>query len=107
MKCLLGLTKYSRDPNFLAIKTEETQQRKEIGSPTSEELNLITIINTLEGLKMNIPDVAKMISEHQLQLTKLRERREARTSEALTETESKKYNWECIRKQENDFLKEL
>ncbi|WP_226996104.1 hypothetical protein, partial [Candidatus Protochlamydia sp. W-9] len=85
--CLLGITKYSKDPDFRQIQAIEEQQKKELLEPTPEEIALRASIETLAALDM--PALQPKIEEMQQQLAKMQEEKEQRQQMPLPETNPK------------------
>ncbi|KIC70663.1 hypothetical protein DB44_GW00010, partial [Candidatus Protochlamydia amoebophila] len=72
--CLLGITKYSKDPDFRQIQAIEEQQKKELLERTPEEIALRASIETLAALDM--PELQPKIEKMQQQLAKMQEEKE-------------------------------
>ncbi|MFC2049256.1 hypothetical protein ACFLR2_01105 [Chlamydiota bacterium] len=111
-ECILGITKYSKDPDFRAIKAieegqrkEEEQRRKELETPSAQEQGMIVAIQSLVG--MNMEALQPKIEELQQQLITLQQarlqKREEPLSEKLPETEQKTKHRKEVEQREKDL----
>ncbi|CAM0117894.1 DUF4116 domain-containing protein [Rhabdochlamydiaceae symbiont of Dictyostelium giganteum] len=105
--CILGLTKYSKDPDFIEIKNIEKRQREELSRPSQEELNLETEIKTLSPLVQSLPLLQNKINEKKDKLIELQQARLSLSMNALPDTEEKSKHLENLRKKEETFKRQI
>lgn len=103
--CILGITKYSKDPDFGEIKTIEEQQKKEREAATPEEIGLIATIKTLSAL--NIPVLLPTIEQNQQQLAKIQQEKAERLRMPLSETAAKQHSKRVLQERENELLGQI
>ncbi|MFC2049504.1 hypothetical protein ACFLR2_02375, partial [Chlamydiota bacterium] len=99
--CILGITKYSKDPDSGAIRTIEEQQRKERETPSAEELGIIGTITTLSA--MNLAALQPAIEEQQQKLQTVQQARLQKLKEPLPETEQKAKHRKEVEQREKDL----
>ena len=101
--CRLGITKYSKDPDFGKIKAIEEQQKKECS--VAEENLLMGKIQAL--IELDMPDLLPKIQELQQQLAKIRQEQAQKLQLPLPETDEKIERKRRIEKTENKILKQI
>ncbi|MBS4168492.1 hypothetical protein [Parachlamydia sp. AcF125] len=103
--CLLGITKYSKDPDFIQIQAIEKKQKKKLLKPTPEEIALRASIETLAALDM--PELQPKIEKMQQQLAKMQQEKEQRQQMELPDTDPKTDSRNRLQKKEEELLKEI
>ncbi|MGR3973076.1 MAG: hypothetical protein QRY72_00625 [Candidatus Rhabdochlamydia sp.] len=88
--CTLGLTKYSRNLEFIKIKNIEIQQYEQLNHPSSEESKLQGGIETLQFFLAENPDLQARINQKQEELFKLEQERTLLLKSPLPNTDQKK-----------------
>ena len=115
--CLLGITKYSKDPHFIEIKKIEERQKSERSQRTDDEIyfsrSIEKLSSKIEELSHN-PDKQSEVKEKkvklvklQQKLTKLKQKREQNSQQPLPETEEKRKSYVHIVEKENILLGEI
>ena len=104
-KCVLGITKYSRDPDFGKIKAIEEQQKRERSLPTPEEIQLAAEINLLASL--NQESFQPMIKQKQQRLQEVQEEKARQHQVPLPENEEKIKSKKNLQERENELLKQI
>ncbi|MGR3912776.1 MAG: DUF4116 domain-containing protein, partial [Candidatus Rhabdochlamydia sp.] len=84
--CILGLTKYSQDSDFIAIKNIEKKQ-KEASLPSQEELSLEKDIKDLSPLMHSSLIIQSMIHNKKTQLEMLQQARHSFSIRTLSDIE--------------------
>ncbi|MGR3974051.1 MAG: DUF4116 domain-containing protein [Candidatus Rhabdochlamydia sp.] len=87
--CILGLTKYSKDPDSIEIKHIEKEQEGKLICPTAEENKLEGGIQMLLDLVQTMPALQVQLDEAKKQLLKLQEAR-AKNSPSSSEDKSRR-----------------
>lgn len=107
-RCILGITKYSKDPDFIAIKAIEEQQKREFGA-TDAEKKLETEIQMLEKSikKYNDADDIKEKAAKDSELKKLQQEREQKQNQPLPDTEAKKKHRIALEEKERELLSQI
>ncbi len=103
--CVLGITKYSKDPDFGKIRAIEEQQKRERSLPTPEENQLATEINLLSSL--NQKSLQPMIQQKQQQLEKIQNEKPRQQQLPLPENDEKIKSKKNLRERENELLKQI
>ena len=103
--CLLGITKYTKDPHYGQLKKIEEEQKKERSAPTQEESTLEIEIRTLSDL--NMPILQSQIKEKKQRLDKLKQDREQQLNQQLPETAEKAASRKRIEDNEKQLLNEI
>ncbi|MGR3912245.1 MAG: DUF4116 domain-containing protein, partial [Candidatus Rhabdochlamydia sp.] len=103
--CLLGLTKYSKDMDFIEIKKIEEKQRKKLFSPSKEEENIIHQIKALEPFAESVPTIQAQVDQHKERLSKLQELRPSPSTHQLPDTEKKSKYYQKLLQKEEAFKK--
>jgi energy-coupling factor transporter ATP-binding protein EcfA2 len=102
--CVLGITKYSQDPNCQRIETIETEQRRDMDKPTEEEEDLRAEIRVLSRKKPapegDIADLQKQLEQLQLQRAQNRDR-------SLPDTPEKERLRNVVVDKERDMLAQV
>ncbi|MGR3912448.1 MAG: hypothetical protein QRY71_03975, partial [Candidatus Rhabdochlamydia sp.] len=103
--CILGLTKYSKDIDFINIQAIEKRQKEELLSPSEEEKNLIQQIQALEPFAGAVPAIQDQVNILKEKLSKLQELRPASSEKALPDTKEKSRHSENLIQKEEAFKK--
>ncbi|MGR3911970.1 MAG: DUF4116 domain-containing protein [Candidatus Rhabdochlamydia sp.] len=99
--CLLGLTKYSKDVDFINIQAIEKKQREELSSPNKEMKNLEQQIQALEPFAHMVPAIQDQITQLKNQLLVIQELKFSSSDQMLPNTEEKsKYSEKLVQKEE-------
>ena len=104
-KCLLGITKYSKDPDFGKIRAIEEQQKRERSLPTPEENQLTTEINVLSSL--NQESLQPMIRQKQQRLEEIQKEKARQQQLPLPENDEKIKSKKNLQERENELLKQI
>ncbi len=104
-KCLLGITKYSKDSDFIKIKMIEEEQRKKIPQLEKKIRSLKEDIQKLAAL--NSPTLELIINEKKEKLAKIEKKRAALLEQPLPDTEEKKAARERLQKNKSDLLAQI
>ena len=104
-KCILGITKYSKDPDFGKIRAIEEQQKRERSLPTPEENQLTTEINLLSSL--NQESFQPMIRQKQQRLQEIQEEKARQHQVPLPENDEKINCKKNLQEKENELLKQI
>ncbi|CAM0117194.1 hypothetical protein RSOCI_02480 [Rhabdochlamydiaceae symbiont of Dictyostelium giganteum] len=103
--CLLGLTKYSKDADFIGVQTIENSQREELFSPSQEEENITQQILALTPFAGAVPAIQAQLDQLQERLQKLQALRSSSFNQALPDTEEKSTHYNNILQKEEAFKK--
>ncbi len=104
-ECVLGITKYSKDPDFRKIRAIEEQQKRERSLPTPEENQLTTEINVLASL--NQESLQPMIQQKQQQLEEKQKEKARQQQLPLPENDEKIESRKNLQESENELLKQI
>ncbi len=104
-ECALGITKYSKDPDFGKIKAIEEQQKRERSRSTPEENQLTIEINVLASL--NQESLQPMIRQKQQQLEKIQKEKARQQQLPLPENDEKIKSKKNLQERENELLKQI
>ncbi len=104
-ECVLGITKYSRDPDVGKIRAIEEQQKRERSLPTPEENQLTTEINLLSSL--NQESFQPMIRQKQQRLQEIQEEKARQHQVPLLENDEKVESRKNLQDRENELLKQI
>ncbi len=104
-ECVLGITKYSKDPDFGRIRAIEEQQKRERSLPTPEENQLTTEINLLSSL--NQESFQPMIRQKQQRLEEIQEEKARQHQVPLPENDEKINSKKNLQERENELLKQI
>ncbi len=64
-KCILGITKYSNDPDYTHIQILERTEREKLLAPTQEEKDLMTEIKCLKKYELDFAEKEKELADLQ------------------------------------------
>lgn len=108
-QCLLGITKYTKDPDMIALRSIEEQQKRDLSTPTDQEKRLVTEIQMLEKniKKYNDADDIKDKTAKESELKQLQQRREKNQNQVLPDTEAKKKHRAAIAERELELSKQI
>ncbi|MGR3973077.1 MAG: tetratricopeptide repeat protein, partial [Candidatus Rhabdochlamydia sp.] len=104
--CTLGLTKYSKDPDFINIKNIEARQRQEcekLALPSREEYQLEGTIEALLSLVDEMPHIQNKIDQKREELLKLQQKRSLVFQGLLPNTEEKTRHLQNLHEKEEIF----
>ena len=104
-ECVLGITKYSKDPDFGKIRAIEEQQKRERSLPTLEENQLTTEINLLSSL--NQESFQPMIRQKQQRLKDIQEEKARQHQVPLPENDEMVESKTNLQKREDELLKQI
>jgi hypothetical protein len=104
-KCILGITKYSKDPNFVQIQTIEKQQKLDFLKPSSKEIEFETQIEVLSDL--NIPALQQKTENLQQQLSQMQQLRTKNRTLVLPDKAQKTECRTKLQEIENELLKNI
>ena len=104
-ECVLGITKYSWDPDFGNIRTIEEQQKRERSIPTTEESQLTTEINVLASL--NQESLQPMIRQKQQRVEEIQKEKARQQQLPLPENDEKIKRKKNLQERENELLKQI
>jgi len=105
--CLLGITKYVKDPDYALIKAIEEHQKRERLAPTDEEKKLEGAIEQFSQLVANIPALQTTIEENKQKLAELQQKRMQNADQSLPETEEKRNRRENLEEREKELLQQI
>ncbi|MGR3911920.1 MAG: DUF4116 domain-containing protein [Candidatus Rhabdochlamydia sp.] len=103
--CILGLTKYSNDVDFIHIKNIEEQQRQELFSPGEEEKKLEQQIKALEPFAEAVPAIKAQLDQHKENLQHLQALKPSSSHYTLPDTEEKSKHYANLLLKEEAFKK--
>lgn len=103
--CLLGITKYSKDPHFGRLKAIEMQQKNELLNPNVEEIGLIAQIEALNAV--NSPAIVPIIEEKQRRLAEIAKEKKEKLLQPLPETEEKMECRNRIEQKEEELANQI
>ncbi|CAM0117346.1 DUF4116 domain-containing protein [Rhabdochlamydiaceae symbiont of Dictyostelium giganteum] len=103
--CLLGLTKYSQDVDFIGINNIERMQRDILFAPSEEEKNLEQQIKALEPFAGIVPAIQTQVDQHRERLLQLQELRLSSSDQILPDTEEKSEHYNNLLQKEEAFKK--
>ncbi|MGR3911828.1 MAG: DUF4116 domain-containing protein, partial [Candidatus Rhabdochlamydia sp.] len=103
--CILGLTKYSKDVDFINIQAIEKGQKEKLSSPSEEEKNLIPQITALEPYAGTIPAIQDQVNTLKKKLSQLQELRLSSSPSTLPDTEEKSKHYANLLQKKEDFKK--
>jgi len=105
--CLLGITKYAKDPDYAQIKAIEEQQRKERLAPTDEERRVEGAIETLSGLVASMPALQATFEQKKQELLELQQKRMQNAGPSLPETEEKQKSRQNVQEREKELSQQI
>jgi len=105
--CLLGITKYAKDPDYVQIKAIEEIQKKERLAPTDEEKACEATIKQLSQLVATVPALKTTIEENKRKLLELQQKRMQNAGRPLQETKEKQKNRQNVEEKENELLQQI
>ncbi|MGR3973017.1 MAG: DUF4116 domain-containing protein [Candidatus Rhabdochlamydia sp.] len=105
--CILGLTKYSKDPDFINIHYIEQQQIKNSSYPSREESELAGSIATLLSLVEEMPQLQSKIDQKNEELLKLQTERLSLVAKELPDTEEKLKSRKNLKEREELFQESM
>lgn len=103
--CVLGITKYSKDPHYREIVRIEEKQINERLSPSVEENELTAVIKALSDL--NLDHLEPTIQGKKERLAEIREAREQELQQPLPEAPEKVAHRKQLKDKENELLRQL
>lgn len=111
-KCILGITKYSKNPDFIKIKhIEEQHEQKRLDKTKEEERALHNSIKDLSELNISIVDpeskavIEAQIKKKKQQLEELEQQKKLKLDPSLRETTAEKSLWQQIKNKEMKLCK--
>ena len=107
--CILGITKYSKDPHYIKIDEIEEQQKKDRLIPMEkEETELTGQIRLLSAPNMaSLPGVQEMIPQLQEKLARVQQKITEELQQPLSDTDQKKHCRKHVKDDEEELLKQI
>lgn len=103
--CVLGITKYSKDLNFIQLKSIEDAQKKQLTAPSPEEVTFETQIQAL--IQLNMPALQPQIEDLQKQLDAVKEKKPEGSFIELPDTQEKKDHRSELAAKEKELLAQM
>ncbi len=118
--CILGITKYSNDVNFVKVQSIEAEQRRELTRPSKEEQKLEAKIEALTELddpslkskiealtELDDPSLKSKIETYQKELSELKRTKLKQKLKDLPETEEKIEHRQEVQKKEKELREQI
>ena len=105
--CILGITKYSKNVNFMNIQKIEAEQQRLLSQPSQDRISLEASIKTLTDLNIQSAEITNLIKQKQKELDNLKIKEEKQRLNGLPETDEKKVERQNLEKKEQDLKKQI
>ncbi len=105
--CVLGITKYVQNSDFVRLESIEAQQRMELSAPSKEEITLEAEIALLETLVLQMPSLEVQLNQKREKFADLQRARTQFSLGNLPDTEEKIELRRAIQEIENQLLTQI